>query len=258
MFRRVRELLATGIVDPSIAVPLAELEQVITRLNARGITQETLTRRVRASTIIRNAQARLLLRDALRPAAFAARTIDPALGDDPKALRRAMRMPRNRTDIVALVVAAHAFANAVDQHADTFISAGLPPDFAARIRAHASTLESTVDARSTDLQHRIAATRGIEVESLRGRALVRLLDSLVEPVLRDDPARIAEWHKAIDVPKVASGNGKSSDAQLSGAQPSDAQLSGAQLPEAQLSIVHPTTAADLSVAASEPPQRSAA
>ncbi len=238
MFRRVRELLATEIVDPSIAIPLAELEQVITRLNARGITQETLTRRVRASTITRNAQARLLLRDALRPAALAARTIDPALGDDAKALRTAMRMPRNRTDIVALVVAAHAFANSVDQYADAFISAGLPPNFAVRIRAHASTLESTVDVRSSEVQQRIAATRGIQVESLRGRALVRLLDSLVEPALRDDPARLAEWRKAIDVPKVASAKGKLSDAQLS--------------------IVNPTIAANLSVAASATPQRSAA
>ena len=48
MFRRVRELLTTDAVDPTIAGPLAELDGVITRLSEHGITQDTLNRRTLA------------------------------------------------------------------------------------------------------------------------------------------------------------------------------------------------------------------
>ncbi len=207
MFRRVRELLATEAASPAIAAPLAKLDGVIARLTEHGITQDTLQRRTRMLTVTLREQARVLRRDLLRPTRLVARTVYPSLGNGVTALRAAMRMPRPANDWEGLVVGAHAFANAVDEHAAAFAEAGLPGEFAARIRGAADALVKVVDTRSREEQRRIAATKGLAAESQRGAALVRLLDALVEPALRADPARWAEWRKATRVRSAISVGG---------------------------------------------------
>ncbi len=207
MFRRVRELLTTDAVDPTIAGPLAELDGVITRLSEHGITQDTLNRRTRSFTVNIGERAPALRRDLLRPAMLAARTVYPAIGNGATALRTAMRMPKRPGDYEALIVAAHAFANAVDEHAAAFAAAGLPKEFAARMRTGANELVDIIDTRSKEEQRRIAATQGLAAEAQRGGALVRLLDALVEPSLRAEPARAAEWRKATSIRSFASGGG---------------------------------------------------
>jgi hypothetical protein len=209
MFRRVRELLATDADNATIASPLAELDGIIARLSDFGITQDTLNRRTRSFTIHIAQQARTLRRDLLRPAALAARTVYPSLGNGALALRTAMRMPKKPGDYEGLIVAANAFANAVDEHSAAFVAAGLPREFAGRMRAAAEELMKAVDTRSRDEQRRIAATQGLASESRRGAALVRLLDALVEPTLRTDPARAAEWQKATRIRSFVPAGGSS-------------------------------------------------
>jgi len=205
MFRRVRELLTTEPANPTIAGPLADLDGVIARLSAHSITQDTLFRRSRSLTINLSELARTVRRDLLRPARLAARTVYPTLGNGANALRAAMRTPTRTTDYEGLVVAAHAFANAVEEHSAAFATAGLPSDFAGRMRLAADALVKLIDLRAKDEQRRIAATQGLATESQRGSALVRLLDSLVEPSLRAHPALAAEWRKATRVRPLDSG-----------------------------------------------------
>jgi hypothetical protein len=207
MFRRVRELLTTEAASPAIATPLAQLDGVIARLTEHGITQDTLQRRTRTCTVNLREQARALRRDLLRPTRLVARTVYPSVGNGVAPLRAAMRMPRPANDWEGLIVGAHAFANAADEHTSAFAAAGLPAGFAARIRGAADALVKVVDTRANEEQRRIAATRGLVAESRRGAALVRLLDALVEPTLRADPARWAEWRKATRVRAAISGRG---------------------------------------------------
>lgn len=203
MFRRVRELLTTDTVDPSIAVPLEELDAVIARLSDHGIAQETLGRRTRSFTITLGEHARVLQRDLMRPAYLAARSVPPEHVSRGAALRTALRMPRHADDYEALVIAARAFANAVDEHAEVFAAAGLPRDVSSRMRAAADALLTIIDERAQAAQRRVAATKGVAEESRRGIALVRLLDALVEPALRAEPARLVEWQKATRVRSMA-------------------------------------------------------
>jgi len=207
MFRRVHELLAVETVDPTIAAPLKELEAIVGRMSDHGVTQDTLQRRARSSTVHVRDAARTLRRDLMRPALLAARTIYPSLGNGALALRTVLRMPRSASDYEALVVGARAFANAVEEHAVAFVAAGLPPNLPARLRAAADDLVKRIGGRSAEDQRRMAATRGLALESQRGAAIVRLLDSLVEPVLRGDPVRFAEWRKATRIRSLASGAG---------------------------------------------------
>lgn len=207
MFRRVRELLATDSAHAAIAGPLAELDGVIARLSEHGVTQDTLGRRTRALTVTIVELARTLRRDLLRPAILSARTVYPTLGNGATALRSIMRMPKRPGDYEGLVVAAQALANAVEEHAQAFTAAGLPKDFGARMRTSADALVKAIDTRAREEQRRMAATNGLIFESRRGASLVRLLDALVEPTLRADPARWAEWRKATRVRAAISGRG---------------------------------------------------
>lgn len=205
MFRRVHELLAVEPLDPTIAPPLKELEGVVARMSNHGVSQDTLRRLGRSSTVHVRDAARALRRDLMRPALLTARTIYPSLGNGALALRTVLRMPRRPGDYEALVVAARAFANAVEEHAAAFTAAGLPPNLPARLRAAADDLVKRIGGRAAEAQRGIAATKGLALESQRGAAIVRLLDSLVEPALRGDPVRLAEWRKAIRIRSVASG-----------------------------------------------------
>jgi hypothetical protein len=207
MFRRVHELLAVEPLDPTIALPLKELEGIVGRMSDHGVTQDTLQRRARSSTVQLHDAARALRRDLLRPALLAARTIYPSLGNGALALRTVLRMPRSASDFEALVVGARAFANAVEEHADAFAAAGLPPNLPTRLRAAADDLVQRIGGRAAEAQRGMAATRGLALESQRGAAIVRLLDSLVEPALRRDPVRFAEWRMATRIRSFASGAG---------------------------------------------------
>lgn len=211
MFRRVRSLLTTETIDPAIAGPLKELDGVITRMSEHGVTQETLQRRVRSLTISTADAARAMRRDLMRPARLASRTVIPTLGANGAALQTAMRMPRGTSDYEALVMAARAFANGVEEHAPSFTAAGLPKEFPERMRAAADDLVSRIDARSSEEPRRVAATQGVAAETQRGAAIVRLLDSLVEPTLREDRARLAEWRKAASIRSFVSATGATSE-----------------------------------------------
>lgn len=243
MFRRVRGVLATDIIDPSIAAPLADLDGAIARLSDHGITQESLTRSLRTQTLTIAERARTIRRDLLRPAALASRTVYPNVGNAAAGLRTAMRMPKRRGDFVALSLTANAAANSIDEHAAAFALSGLPKDFPARLRGAAAELLALIATRSTDEQRRIASTQGVNAETNRGAALVRLLDALVEPALRHDAVRIAEWRKATRIPNLVSSSGKVGPAEVpaGGATPVSSVPAATSTPPA--SHVNPQQAA---------------
>lgn len=205
MFRRVHELLSSETANPTIVGPLTELDGIIVRMTEHGVTQDSLQRRTRSFTVNIGDAARSIRRDLMRPAMLAARTVYPVVGNGAVALRTVMRMPRSASDYELLVVTAHAFANAVDEHTQAFATAGLPKEHASRLRAAAEDFVKRIDTRSKEEQRRIAATRGLGAESQRGVAIVRLLDALVEPTLRSDPARLVEWRKATRIRSFVSG-----------------------------------------------------
>lgn len=194
-FRRVRDFLATEPALPGVATPLAELEGVIERLSLLGARQEEHHRRTRALTIAVRAQARAIRTDMMRPIALAARTLRRTEGGD--ALRTKVRMPNNNGDYESLVHAARGMAAVVEEHAARFVSAGLDADFVTRLRAGAEALTVALGTRAQERQRRVASTQGQSPDAIRGAAIVRLLDALVQVQLRDDVARRAEWRSVI-------------------------------------------------------------
>ena len=150
----------------------------------------------------------------MRPVALVTPTLFPADVDDHRAIRKALRMPKSR-DYVGLVASARGFAEAAEPYAERFTAAGLPKDHLQRLRDGADELRTIVDGRGQDNGKRAASTGGAVSEGKRGFALVRLINSLLQPSLRSDPARLAEWRQTIRLRRPAGasvGDAPTSDA----------------------------------------------
>lgn len=191
VFRRVRDFLkesppevALGDVTPVVA----QLSDVITRLEANAGEQDARARQALLGTRVKRAGVRALRKEFLYPIARAARLLFP---DKPELLA-AFAMPRAK-DYAGAIAAAGGMAQAAEPHLDAFVSIGLKPDVVARVRKAAEDLRGRIDAREVDVGKRSASTAGLRREYARGRELVRMLDAMIEPRLTATPQRLAEW-----------------------------------------------------------------
>jgi len=234
MFRRVREFLAPGGAQGHIGRLVGELGELIGQLEQHGMQQEALQRRVRAQTASLRQQAHRLRREHMKPVALAARKLFPT-GETPQGpLPPSMTVAPRKVDYEQLVLAARGMASAVEPHAEQFVGAGLEEGFVAKLRAAADAVVVLIDARSGEQQSRIASTQGVEVEAMRGMRVVHLLDALVTPSLRGDPARRAAWRKALYLGRVGAAGGGEGDPAL---------------PESAAVVAPVASVADVSVAA---------
>jgi len=120
-------------------------EQQGSHLAAQGNTQEK-----------RNLQL-VLRRDHMAPIARIARAeLPPTPAVEP------LKMPKGRPTVARLAALADGMANAAAPFADTFISAGLPPDFIAQLRAATTAMVAAVAERNQNRGKRGGATTGLK------------------------------------------------------------------------------------------------
>lgn len=151
-----------------------------------------------------------------------------------------LRMPRWKSSIQTLVVAARDMAGAAEKQAELFIEEGLAPDFVAQLRGAADRLEQSITERGAGRAQRAGATAGLKSETRRARVLIRLLDSLIRPKLATNETLLREW----DMAKHVTRRRKSSDTSTSVA------VSPESAPKPALAVVPITTSAPTSVAQS--------
>ncbi len=180
-----------------LATPLKDLASTIAQLEVYGARQEEHHRRMLALTTRARESARAVRADHLRSVALAARAALPREHPDAVALEQSVRLPRYGADYEQIILAARGVAAAAEPNQAVLLAAGLQPEFLTALRAAAEQLIAVIGERSQELQRRVAATKGVESSARRGLAQLRLLDALVRPALRQDPARLAEWERAI-------------------------------------------------------------
>ena len=106
-----------------------------------------------------------------------------------------LRAPRGNPTTEKLAVAARGMAQAAAPYADVFISAGLPPDFIARLNAASDAMLQSIDQRSKNQGRTSGATKGLSATLRVARQTVHILDSFVRVALADDPALLANWNR---------------------------------------------------------------
>jgi hypothetical protein len=169
----------------------AILDNVVSTLSAHAVNQTTSKRVGAAETAKERVLRNALKLNHMRPIAAVAAA---QLRQVPDFL--AFRMPPKTSSSRALVAWAGAMGKAASGYVSTFIRAGLPPDFLTALQDAAAALAAAVASRGTTLTTQTGATAGLDAEATRGRQAVKVLDSLVEPLVAGDIALLAQWNSA--------------------------------------------------------------
>jgi hypothetical protein len=164
------------------------LDAEVDRLNQHAVSQEADKLGARGST-----QGYYALRDILRTDHMApiARIAALELPNVPEL--NPFRMPSNKLTAENLRAAAIGMVGAAEAHAAVFIDAGMPVDFADRLRAAADAMLAAIDRRRQQLSARRGATRGLRESVSTARKIVRVLDAFVRSELKNDAPLLAGW-----------------------------------------------------------------
>jgi len=206
-FRRVQEYLANQpIADLPAAVgtQLGVLDGVVSQLSKETLDQEAGHRLTKAESAKQRGLRAELWRQHMMPVSRVAREVFGVTGMD-----KALHMPKHTLANEAVVTAANAMAEAAETQQAVFVEHGLAPDFAAKLREAASTLDQSLGARDTTRRRRVTATAAVKDVLKRGQRAVRLLNAILAPKLASNPDLLAAWNnvrKLRPVPALSAAN----------------------------------------------------
>lgn len=169
----------------------AVLDEVIQTLNAHAVDQTASKRSSAAATAKERVLRNALKLNHMRPIATVAAA---QLRQVPEFL--ALKMPPVTSTSRGLIAWAGAMGGAASTYAKTFVDAGLPQDFLAELQSASDTLNTSITSRGSAKAALRGASAGLAAESQRGRQAVRVLDSLVEPLIGGNVALLSQWKSA--------------------------------------------------------------
>jgi hypothetical protein len=107
-----------------------------------------------------------------------------------------LRYPIQRTDDVMLAIEGREMAAAAGRHREVFTGAGMPADFDQTCVAAIAVFDRAVADRQLNNAMRVAVTGQLRAEARRGAHAIRVMDSLVRPLLANRDQLRAEWDSA--------------------------------------------------------------
>lgn len=206
VLRRVRDFLQPMAGEPRLAVAYGDLEATIERLEQEGGRQDLHARRARRGTDDAARLARTLRQDLMRPLAQLVRAVAPDAQRQELPGDKVLSVPRGRSR-QGLLVVAQGLHDLAKPHEAQLTAAGLPAGHLADLQRAAAALKVALDARAQDYLQRASATTSMRAGARRAVQLLRLLDALVEPMLRDDPGRYRAWKQARRLPRRPTADG---------------------------------------------------
>jgi hypothetical protein len=178
---RLGDVVNTG-ARRTLRDALAEIDTHATDQTASSLSAQGATKQKRMLE-------RRLRRWHMRPIARIARSDLPTT-----AAVEPLKMPKGRPTAARLAALADGMAQAAAPFADTFIAAGLRPDFIARLHTASSELLAAVTDRTQNRGQQGGATTGLKQQLSSARKLVHVLDAFVEAALADDDSLLASWN----------------------------------------------------------------
>lgn len=182
------------------------LDDTVTQIGSHAVAQVG-GHRVSQGETARQRLLRLALRnDHMRPIAVIA---SQKLREEPEFTK--LLLPPVKILGPMLTAAARDMANAAEQYTDLFVKEGLAADFVAELRAAANALDQSMIARGQSQGQRAGATKGLQAETARARALIRQLDSLVRPKLGTNEELVREWEVASHIKRSRTSQSTTAD-----------------------------------------------
>jgi hypothetical protein len=157
---------------------------------------------VSGSTSARQGTAsKAVAREALRESLESIRNTARSMSITMPGLDSKFRIPRKLTD-QQLLGTARAFATDAAPLKKDFLRFALPLDFLEELDTHINEFETALNSQQTSMGHQVAATAGIDDALERALSAVRQLDAIVPNTFRNDPLKIAAWHRARHVQRA--------------------------------------------------------
>jgi hypothetical protein len=187
-FLTVNPKVAGDPSTPGIAEHHIALRDVIGEWGATATGQEATSLSVKGATA-EIGHLTDLLRQEMRDVVTIARLAIP----DVVKMTVSLQMPKDGIKGERLLIAADGLAVSADQYQDTLVKQGLPADGLARLRSVIQQLRAAIDARGQSIGSRRGSTEKITVLAKQAHKHVRTIDVLLNRVLKDNPALLAEW-----------------------------------------------------------------
>ncbi|MEX2178199.1 MAG: hypothetical protein WD801_05785 [Gemmatimonadaceae bacterium] len=193
-YQRVQDFLAEyPIPDPGrYGKPKELLDAVVERLTGHTGDQVAGGRLSRAESLRKNALARTLREQHLRPISKIAKAV---LRDAP-GIQRALKMPSPNLMPTRLIAEALAMKQAVELYSPTFVENGRPADFLEQLDAAIGRLRASLLGRARYVGQKVGARAGLAQEIQRGRTAVDLLDAMVTTAFFGEAEVLARWRAA--------------------------------------------------------------
>jgi hypothetical protein len=168
-----------------------DLDDIVSTLSRHAVNQASSKRVGSGETAKQRVLRNALKLNHMRPIAVVAKA---QLKQVPEFL--ALKMPATNTTSRRLIAAAGAMAVSAKGYTKTFTDAGLEPDFLGQLETAAAALNGSLTNRGATTTSQTGATAGLKAETARGRDAVKVLDSLIEPMLAGNAVLLVQWKSA--------------------------------------------------------------
>jgi hypothetical protein len=167
------------------------LDDVVDKLSGHAADQTTTKRTAAAEAAKERVLRNALKLNHMRPIATVANAQLRQVPDF-----AALKMPPKNATSRTLITWAAAMRAAASEYTGAFVGAGLPADFIDQLSSAADALGNSLTSRTSNGAAQRGATIGLDAEATRGRQAVKVLDSLVEPLIQGNLALLAQWTAA--------------------------------------------------------------
>jgi len=174
----------------------AELLQRIDELEAHSNEQTAGAGTVKDATKIAQARRYTLMHDHMMVISRIGRAKLPHTPE-----LATLKMPHGNPSAARLTEAAYQMANSAQKNAPIFVAAGLPEDFAAKLKAAADAVIESRQQRSLAQANRTVANKALQAKLAAARKLVSVLDAMVKTAIRSDPTLLPGWNQVKHVAK---------------------------------------------------------
>jgi hypothetical protein len=166
----------------------AELNDLVARISAFQIEQESASKTARGETVSLARRRADLLERFAKPVA---RIAERKLRDQPDF--EALIVPLSIVRMSDVVTRITTMVDAAANHEAVFIAGGLPTDFVGQVRQSVAALNAAIETRGRHRGRVAAATTGTTEGSKSLREIIAHLDAILRPVLAADPTLLADW-----------------------------------------------------------------
>ena len=110
-------------------------------------------------------------------------------------------LPEFRVDSERLAAAGDAMVTALGTFGPQFVARGFASNFVEQLSNTAKALREAIDHRSAQVARRNGTTAAMERDGTRVIQLVRVIDTLIRPVIQSNPELLATWDTVAAFPR---------------------------------------------------------